>query len=202
METRNHGVELPNGIRDPYNVLGLAPQITPEQARAAVEFARRDKAKADTQLASAVAANDGKADLNALSRTAREVATELAEAEKRLEVAEAYAAAAVREQQRTRLADIGGELRKAREQFAEHYREAALALGRWYLLGSEARRLTTSLADRVNDTVYFPPHLKEVLAEADADINPLPALKDAGYGVMMLGFRTQLTLFPMKENNK
>lgn len=201
MEIRNHGTTLPNGIRAPHNILGVSPQLTVEQARAAVEFLRADKSKADGKLKTAVAANNGQADLNALSSMARKLATELAKAEVELEKAEAYAAAAAREQQRKRFSEIGGELRKAREQVAEHYREASLALGRWYLLCAEARALATTLADRLgNCGVYYNADLKTALAEPELDPNPFPALKDAGYGALMVAFRTQIPLFPLKKN--
>jgi len=182
-----HG-DLPEGVRD-HGVFAAPADAAAEAhsrllaARNKVAELRTAKATADRTLKCAVQKDDGRVDLNALSRTVHRLAKELAGAEEELEKAEAVRAAWAREHQRMRFAAIQGALREARQQFAEHYREAALALGHYYALGTEARELANSLADRLgNGGIYYSPDLKNVLAEASEDPNPLPALREAGYG--------------------
>jgi HPt (histidine-containing phosphotransfer) domain-containing protein len=204
MEVRNHGVTLP-GVRDPYNVLRLGENrrpVTPDLARAMVSDLKAKHERASQALKSAVARNDGKVDLNELAKEAHKVAGELATAEEQLETAEAVEAAGKREKQRQRFSAVAKELQDARKAVVEHYRAAALALGRFYILGSEARELAGALADRPgNGIVYHPPALKEVLTVADENPNPLPALHEVGLREIQCAasWRRHIPLVPMKE---
>jgi hypothetical protein len=90
-----------------------------------------------------------------LSRSAKVLAEKFVAGEEELEVAEAIASAWGREHQRVRFAAITTDLRAARQQVAEHYREAALALGSWYSLGAEASQFEASLADRIGNGVVY-----------------------------------------------
>lgn len=74
------------------------------------------------------------------------------------------------------------EARAVREQFAAHFREAALLLGRWYRLVEECDRISSAVASKLPDgSLYYTPEIRAVLLELGEDPNPLPVLKDAGY---------------------
>jgi hypothetical protein len=168
-------------------------------AQTAVTRLRGAKAEADAELKQALDARDGR-DLNAPARTVRQLEREVANAELELEEAEAIVTAWEREGKRQRFAAITEDLRATREKFAAHYREAALALGRWYMLGTEVSELAASLADRIgNGAVYHPPELKDVMAAANTDPNPLPALRDSGLREIqtVASFRRHISIVPL-----
>jgi hypothetical protein len=198
MQIVNHGA-LPPGTRDFTGI--FTPLIDVEDVRAKVAELRTAKAKADRILKHAVELNDGRADLNALSRTAHRLGTELAAAaEEELEKGEALSAAQENERKRVRFVQIRKELQEQRAKVLEHYREAALALGRYYALGNEATQLANALADRLgNGSVFYPPHLRETLTEAAQDPNPLPVLRDSGLGEIQTSFRRHIAIVPLKE---
>jgi len=176
--------------------------ITLHAARARVAELSAAKSSLERALNLAVALNDGHTDLNELNRAAHRLANDLAAAEDVLREATEREVAAETQRNRARFAEVTTELRAARAKFAEHYREAALALGRWYSLGEEAGKLATALANPLgNGGFYYPPDLKNVLAEASEDPNPLPAMKDGGYSELQTAasWRRHAVIVPLKE---
>ena len=205
IEVRNHSAAIPPGIRDPYGVLGANAQqalnadAKAEVAQANVKRLAQAKANADRELKQAVERNDGKANLNALSRNVHRLARELFEAEEELTKATCVADAWGAERQRVRLDALAKELPELRAKFADAYRAAALLLGRYYELGREARELSQGPERLGPGTIARPPH--PALTEADKNPDPLPALKNAGYRSVVASpdWRSQLFLEPLTK---
>ena len=169
--------------------MSTAPAITLDAVRSRLAAAQEKltslaqrKAQADARLKKAVAANDGRADLNALARDVKMLARQQADAEAEAKQAEETVADLELVAKHERLAAMPSELRAAREQFAEAYRAAAVALGRWYALGAQTRELVSAMPMKFEQGLrYYTPELKDLLAEADGTPDPLPALKAAGF---------------------
>jgi len=205
---RNHATTLPNGIRDPYNLLG-ANSGRATNATAKAEALRAKAVALGKKLSDvkrtfrrAVAQNDGSCDLNTMGQSVHRLANELSTAEEELKEAQALADAWEAERSRVRFDAIAKELAAVLEDFKQKYLAAALALAEFYALGDEARELATHLCDKIaNGARYYNPDIKALLGQADLDPNPLPALKDAGYGETsnFLSFRRHCPLVPLKK---
>jgi hypothetical protein len=192
------------GVRNDFTKPAPAP-LTADVARARVAQLVTDKAKTDAALKRAVAANDGQVDLNELSRKAHRLANDLTAAEEELASAEAVELATATQRKKERFAEVAKELLTAREQFGDLYKAASLSLGRWYALRQEARELANEVANKMgNGTTYYAPHIQEVLADASAPPNPLPALRDSGLQEIQVALheRTISQLVPLQEKKR
>lgn len=205
--TRLHG-SLPEGIRDHHNVFGEKPDDTPQsrlmRSRAEVARLTREHAEARSTFAAAVE-DDGQHDLQAMKSNVARLARELDAATTQQSQWEAVCAQEDRSNRATQFEEKLKEAREARRKFAELFRDACLALGRWYALGSEIHELSNSVSDRLpTGAVYYRPEVKNALAELGENPDPLPALREAGYDDFSTfqSWRRSCAVVPLKKKGE
>lgn len=185
MATVIHGT-IPEGIRDRGGVFVEKPDVTPQARllalRSKVVVLKQQHAAAQSTLRLAVEDDGGTYDFQALKGKVHRLASELETAEAETEQWESVCEQIAKAERQKRFDAALIEARKARQEFAEHFKQACLQLGSWYRLGSEIRELVNNLPDQLpNGSRYYGPELKNALAEVAEDPNPLNHLLDSGF---------------------
>lgn len=204
---RVHG-GVPDGVRDHHNVFGQEKDASPEarlqDARAKVARLTTEQDKLSAQFTKAVAANDGRTDLNELARRRHCVARELADAEEATEQWESVVQQTEKANREHRLHEIVASAQKVKDKLHDAYRDAGLALGEWYDLANEARELVSKLGDHMpGGHVYFRADLKEALTTFDSNPDPRPELLERYRETETFqSWKRQLALIPLVAKEK